>query len=295
MRGMNIRSISEALKIRKKIRIVTLMVTVLVFALLAQMVVSRGEKKTVAEETQCIIEHNDGDTVKVYNQNITKPMGIAIDSLGNKWIANSTGNTVTKIKPDDSYEVFSGFSTPYYIAIDQKDNVWVTNSSFVAKIVPTAKPGDSLVKYGSWALNRPISLAIDPDDNIWLTHKSLVNYSGTIVTPGYITKIERKFDGNGNEINPEISTINNSSFSSSPGFRSLYGIAVDSNFTVWVTDSSGNQVVKIYSEEGSLRFKKFATDFSDPRGITIDSLGNKWVANYGTGTVQSPGHIVKIY
>jgi sugar lactone lactonase YvrE len=65
---------------------------------------------------------------------LSSPVGVAVDGLGNVWVANQSGNTVTEFS--NAAAVVSG-STGYGgatgtasgIAIDGSGNVWVGNST----------------------------------------------------------------------------------------------------------------------------------------------------------------------
>jgi streptogramin lyase len=64
----------------------------------------------------------------VMNPSFRAPIGLAIDSQGNAWIANGSGSTVTEIAPDGKvigdYRVGRG-TFPFGIAVDGSDRVWV--------------------------------------------------------------------------------------------------------------------------------------------------------------------------
>jgi len=81
---------------------------------------------------------------------INAPLGIAIDSSGNKWTANSTGvaeinNLGAVISPITGF-VDPNNNEPFAVAIDASGNVWVTNtgnnslSEFVGVAGPVKTP-----------------------------------------------------------------------------------------------------------------------------------------------------------
>ncbi len=137
-----------------------------------------------------------------------RPMGIASDSRGNMWVANSTwvvapcvgefhpqggpkeGGTVTLIKSngelaDQNPISGAGLHTPWGIAVDGDDNVWVANFggkrlSELCGMRPASCPpgkqstGASIsprkTGYGFDGLVRNTGVAVDPSGNVWLAN-----------------------------------------------------------------------------------------------------------------------------
>jgi len=129
-----------------------------------------------------------------------KPMGIAVDSHGNFWVANSglidvpcpngtqptggpSGQSITLITPDHKTKNFTGggITIPWGIAVDGNDNVWVANfgqqrlSQFCGVGSPNcAHAGDAIspdaTGYGFDGLVRNTGVNIDPSGNVWLTN-----------------------------------------------------------------------------------------------------------------------------
>jgi DNA-binding beta-propeller fold protein YncE len=63
---------------------------------------------------------------------LRRPLGIAIDSLGNVWVANNGGDSLTALEPNGApwpRSLFSGggLDLPWGIAVDGADNIWVAN------------------------------------------------------------------------------------------------------------------------------------------------------------------------
>lgn len=135
---------------------------------------------------------------------LDKPLGVATDSRGNAWIANSGfvdvpcpdranidshGGSVTMIAPSGdlaSPTAFTGggLTIPWGVAVDGNDNVWVANfagarlSEFCGVSVNNCRPGTGVgapispdvVGYGFDGLVRNTGVAIDPSGNVWLAN-----------------------------------------------------------------------------------------------------------------------------
>ena len=79
--------------------------------------------------------------------NFNRPLGVAVDSPGHVWVANSNGKSVTALNNDgtlkgDFPSAGSNFNRPLGVAIDSSGYVWVTNSGghSVTQLVGAAAP-----------------------------------------------------------------------------------------------------------------------------------------------------------
>ena len=131
---------------------------------------------------------------------LSRPLGIAADTDGNMWIANSgetgppcPGKTSAKPTFKGSVTMISsngararqltggGLTFPFGIAVDGNDNVWVSNftgqrvSEFCgikpANCPPGTRTGQPISPSagdGFDGLGRNTSLEIDPSGNVWI-------------------------------------------------------------------------------------------------------------------------------
>ncbi len=139
---------------------------------------------------------------------IRRPMGLATDSRGNVWVANSgqvlfpcappeppyLGDGSVSLLDADTGEPTSGSPyvgggtlMPWGIAVDGNDNVWVANFQDQAvgnlcgtrpkhcpKGVGTGDPIAPDTGYGFDGLTRNTGVAVDPSGNVWLTNNWLL-------------------------------------------------------------------------------------------------------------------------
>ncbi len=185
----------------------------------------------------------------------SKPMGIALDTSGNAWVASYGSNTVTALSPSGtvigSYKVGK---SPVGIAIDASGNVWVANygSSTVTKLDPY---GHTLGTFTSGS--GPYGITIDAAGDVWVANlkdNSVTKLSSSGAVLGVYQVAVRKPFGLGGGIN---------------------GIAVDASGNVWVTNDRDNTIIKL-DPSGSIIGTYPAGAW--PVGLAIDNSGNVWVA-----------------
>lgn len=189
------------------------------------------------------------------------PVGLAIDSGGNIFIADFNNYTIRKMTPAGVVTTFAGtagsaattdgtgaaarFSGPYGLAIDSSDNLFVTdiNSSVIRKITP----------------------------------------AGVVTTLAGTANIDSYADGTG----------------AAAKFYSPAGIAIDSGGNLYVTDRINQLVRKITSAgvvttlagtalaSGSADGNGSAARFLAPHGIVVNGAGNILVADTNNHTLRS--------
>jgi streptogramin lyase len=107
-----------------------------------------------------------------------EPDGIAVDGLGDVWIADYTGSAVVELSPSGSVLhrtlLLNGNGGPQGIAIDGAGEVWAANfygNSLVELDGTTAAVLSASLGYGLDApIDEPYGLAIDASGNLWLSN-----------------------------------------------------------------------------------------------------------------------------
>lgn len=155
------------------------------------------------------------------------PSAVALDSLGNKYVADTNNHTIRKITPSGEVSTFAGliataanvdgsassarFNFPFSLAVDGADNIFVAdrNNNSIRKITPA---GDVSTVIGG--LSTPRGVAVDSAGNLYVT------------TSGGVRKIA---PGN------VVTTLGS-------GFALPFGIAVDTGGNVYVADNLNNRI-----------------------------------------------------
>jgi len=225
--------------------------------------------------------------IKAWPRRIWKfnvPIGMAIDSLGNFYVADSGNHRIQKFDSEGNFITKWGryglgdgeFDSPWDVAIDSLGNVYVADR-LNHRIQKFDSEGNFLTKWGSYGLgdgefDSPWDVAIDSLGNVYVA--DTLNH-----------RIQ-KFDSEGNFLTKW------GSYGSGDGeFEGPNGIAVDSSGYVYVTDA-GNHRIQKFDSEGNFLTKWGSYGSGDgefingPLGIAVDSLGNVYVTDAGSYRIQ---------
>jgi sugar lactone lactonase YvrE len=147
--------------------------------------VSQRSKDTDASEG-VILEFAPDGSSKVFASNLTKPQGLAFDSLGNLYVADPVHDAILKISSDGRQTRFaSGIAHPHRLAFDAFGFLWVTDPGAgalyaiapagVVLLIDTSDTDPELT-----GLN---DLAFDEAGNLFLTAgESVVEMDSTLTT-----------------------------------------------------------------------------------------------------------------
>ena len=239
------------------------------------------------------------------------PFGVAIDSLGNVYVADRDSQRIRKITSAGVVSTMAGsgtagytdgtgtaaqFNFPNGVAVDSLGNVYVADffNHRIRKISPpgvvSTLAGNEFAGYadGTGAaaqFNFPIGVAVDSSGNVYVADRD--NNRIRKITP---TGVVSTLAGTGAY-----------GFANGPGlsaqFRYPSGVAVDSSGNVYVADIDNNQirrimptgVVSTLAGSGTAGFSngtETAAQFDQPFGVAIDSLGNVYVADFANNRIR---------
>ncbi|MGC2458290.1 MAG: NHL repeat-containing protein [Gallionellaceae bacterium] len=256
---------------------------------------------------------NDGTVATAHFSN---PSGVATDSAGNVYVADSGNNTIRKITPAGVVSTLAGtagiqgsadgigatasFNAPSGMATDSAGNVYVADSgnSTIRKIAPDGRvttlagnPGVYGNADGTGAaasFSYPTAVATDSAGNVYVADSGSytirkITQSGVVSTLAGTLGMTGSADGSG----------------AAASFNNPSGIATDSAGNVYVADSWNNTIRKITQSGvvstlagvpgvtgGSADGTGVKASFSLPNGVATDSAGNVYVADTGNNAIR---------
>jgi len=242
------------------------------------------------------------------------PAGLALDSHGNLFVADSSDDTIRKITPDGVVTTFAGkantsgsaagtgaaatFTAPHGLVCDSSDNLFVadTGNDLIRKITPAGEvtlfagqagvAGASNNSGPTATFSSPTNIAIDKSNNLYVADSG--NFEIRKIDTGAAVTL---FAGSGLQ-----GTLDGKAAIAE--FLNPYGIAVDANNNVYVSDASAQTIRKIASTGdvttvagniytvGSHDGAGNAATFDIPLGICMDSSGNIYVADSSNDVIR---------
>ena len=225
--------------------------------------------------------------------------GITIDREGNMWSANNflvggqttifdwVGGGISKFAPNGKplSPMITGFSgggvdsAGWGIAAAANDKIWVTSiigrtiSVFDSKTGKPLSPEEGYNFGGKLGAMQGIIVA--PNGDVW----TLDNENSQIVHLP-------KGDASKGKIYGKI--VNGKPVDGTLQLKKPFGLAIDQQNRIWVTNSGSNTVTRFHANDPS-KAVEFEVGYS-PHGIAIDSKGNAWIAN----SIGYPGTMEKL-
>jgi sugar lactone lactonase YvrE len=245
--------------------------------------------------------------------------GIAADSLGNLYVADSDNNTIRKVTPAGVVTTLAGapglfgtsdgagpsarFNAPAGIAVDATGNVYVADygNNTVRKVSPAGvvttlagspgnpgPSGDSSDGTGASAgFFHPGGLAVDSSGNVFVADTGnatirKVTAAGVVTTIAGVVGVAGTTDGTGR----------------GALFVSPTGLAIDAAGNLYVADDAAKLIRKVSpagavttlagqpNVSGSADGTGAAATFTDPLGLVVDASGNVYVADNGDDTIR---------
>ena len=199
------------------------------------------------------------------------------------------------------------------LAVDASGNMFYTNPNYIGKIMPlSAPPGAATSIAPSY---QPGAVATDPNGNIWVVDQNndkVWKYDVNLTTStGYSvgdgprslavdqTYLYVSYEGSGSGTDGGVSRIklsdNSVTAAWASGFPANRAIAVSGrNGTVFVTGIQMGQTKLVTSITSSATVSTVATLSFDPGGLVVDSSGNVYTTNMGSGYPLMTAGVYKI-
>ena len=221
----------------------------------------------------------------------TGPDGVAADSVGDLFIANSESNDIVEVTPKGvQTTVISGLDDPSAVAFDNGELLIAdSGNNRVIKLTPSG-----MQTIGS-GLDDPTGLAVDTSGDVFIAdfgngrvvevppNGPQTAISGPIQSPSSVA-----VDGAGDLFIAELTV--GRAVVATLGFVSQlddnlsnpHGVAADSAGDVFIADTSNNRVVEI-SRSGVPQ--TIASGLSQPYGVAVDANGDLFISEHGNNDV----------
>ena len=244
-----------------------------------------------------------------------QPYGVAVDSSGNVYVADSGNDTIRKITPAGVVTTLAGlagaqgsangtnsaarFWQPYGVAVDSSGNVYVGDqgNDTIRKITPagvvTTLAGLAGVQGRADGTNStarftaPAGVAVDSSGNVYVADYG--NNAIRKITPaGVVTTLAGMAGTHGSA----------NGTGSAARFYHPSGVALDDSGNIYVGDTDNDTIRKITpaavvttlaglaGNPGSSDGTNSVARFNSPRGVGVDSSGNVYVADYYNDTIR---------
>lgn len=231
------------------------------------------------------------------------PYGIAVDSIGNVYVADSGNNKIRKISPTGIVSTLAGsgnqgatdetgdlasFYFPFGLAVDRNGYLYVadTNNNKIRKISPTGIVSTLAGSGASGSANGPGALAS------FLSPRGIaVDTSGNVYVADAGNQIIRKISPDG-VVDTFAGVAGSRGSTNGIGVNSRFdfptGVALDSSDNVYVSDTGNHKIRKISQAAlvttiagsgiiGGVNGNGAIAQFSYPQAVAVDNEGSFYV------------------
>ncbi len=196
------------------------------------------------------------------------PVGIALDSSGNLYIADSANNAIREVTIDGNVQTIAGLGpmSPGFL-------------------------GDTTAAAGAY-LNGPLDVTVDSKNNVYIADTNNANVRMITASTGIITSIAGSTSIVSNAIQLEFGYAGDGAAANLAMLAGPAGVAIDSSGNLYIATYADNRIRVVntkgiintfagnsaygFSGDGGPALK---SQLSSPRGIAVDSSGNLYLAD----------------
>ena len=257
-----------------------------------------------------------GDNGSATSASIGSSQGVAVDSAGNLYIADSNnyhirkvaaatgiittvaGNGTRGFSGDNGSATSASIDSPYGVAVDSVGNLYIADSfnyrirkvAAATGIITTVAGNGTRGFYGdngsatSASIGSSQGVAVDSVGNLYIADSNNYRIRKVAAATGIITTVA----GNGT-----TGFSGDNGAASSASINSPYGVAVDSVGNLYIADSFNYRIRKVAAATGIITTvagngtRGFSGDngsatsasIDSPYGVAVDSVGNLYIAD----------------
>ena len=194
---------------------------------------------------------------RMVGSGLNQPNGVAVDSAGNIFIADTYNSRVVKVAQGGAQTtVGSGLNQPSGVAVDAAGDVFIADTGN-GRVVKVPAGGGAQIALSA-GFTSPVGVAVDQAGDVLVADSANTR---VVLIPA----------------NPLIAVGLLGS-----GLNHPTGVAVDGAGDVFIADSGNNRVVKL-GPSGQTTVP--ATGLSVPWGVAVDGAGDVFIANAGNNSV----------
>lgn len=227
-----------------------------------------------------------GDGELAINATFNYPRAVAVDKLGNIYIADRENGRVRKIDAITKKisTIISSLEYPDAIAVDSLGNVYVTNTSKNEIIMLSETGSSSSIITG---LNYPRGITVDNSSNIYISNTDQIRkYTFNSANSTWNSSIVTETGANVSSGDGGLAT---SAFVNDP-----HHLTVDPLGNIYITEYGANKIRKITVSNGIITTiagtgvggkdaildgSPLIARLNTPHGLTVDSSGNVFIAD----------------
>jgi len=250
-----------------------------------------------------------GDTKAATSAELSGPSGVAVDSKGNVFIADSGNNVVRMVTSGGIISTVAGNNgagagysgdagaatsaqlfSPTAVVVDSSGNLFIADAGNSVIREVTGTTINTIVGGAATVLqlNHPAGLALDTSGALYIAdtaNRRVVKFAGGVATP---------FAGNGSTL---FSGDNGPAIKA--GINDPAGVAVDAAGNVYITDTFNNRIRRVtpdgiittvageghafYAGDGGPAIK---AGLNFPRAVVADTSGNVYVSDTGNSAIR---------
>jgi uncharacterized protein (TIGR03437 family) len=247
-----------------------------------------------------------GDTAAATSAELLGPAGVAVDSSGNLYIADTSNHVVRMVNTSGTITTFAGTNTggysgdggaaidaelafPASVAVDASGNVFIADSG--NNVIREVSGGTITTVVGAFTpqlLNDPETVLVDKSGNLYISDQS--GYRVLKYSNGNLTVLA----GNG-----YVGYSGDNGPGPDAALDEPSGIALDANGYLYICDTDNNRIRKVSPEgiittiaglgtSGYYGDGGFAAGalISFPRGIVVDKSGNVYFSDTENSVIR---------